>query len=1050
MNELTKTIDEDSLYEKNIIQAIPEIAIKLKFNQEKRTIEELDFINPYKFYHLYESIWNRSFEEFLKILSEVEKKPEMLKEFIHEYEFFFNQIENLIKNPSQPLSFNLKLISYPKSITAESKFDQDSYFVVFCYATLLKNEESLTSELSKSQNILLFIQDITLENYLIKLITLSSPLGLFTYRETFKYVNDEVCKITGYSREELQQMPIWALVEPDKQETIKQIALKRMQGEKVDRQYNFFPILRKDKKKIWLHVFGNTVYYKGVPHGLGIIIDITELKLKEEKIKKINILYNTLLQVQNLLLNAQSEEEILSNIAKIFIQEGNFLLVWIGKENENHDIIPIYVEAKEENYKNYLKDIKISSKEESPYGRGPTGTAHRENKIIYNNHSFTNPNLAPWIEKLKQYNFFSTASIPIFVLKDIFSINLYIDVENYFDDDIQKLLQLIKSNIEFILLKHYQNRWLKIFQYIIEKAPISLFITNEKNQIIFTNEFTEELTGYSFEEMYLQDPKMFSSNLHSKDFIKSLWDTVLQKKIFSGVFINRNKNGQLYYLKQTIIPIVQGNSITNFTALGIDITDKILLESQLEIQILYDPITKLPNRTFFLKELQTLLNFQLITNKKSSNNTVKFALLGIDIFKFHYINQHYGNKMGDNYLRQFAKILENTLRQFDLRYLACRSGDDEFWIYIQSSKEEYSNSLQSTLFSFIQQLEHNCKKDHFIGNINGKEIYLNLSYHIGITLFPENFIDEGIKITHEYDIKNLIDKSIKKLESSMFEAKKLPEYSYHFYETTIQNKIANFIFIKQNFYKAIQNDEFIMYYQPIYEIQTQEIIGGEALLRWFHSDRIIPPSEFIPYLEESGNIKEIELIIFNKVLDFYKMLKDQNVNIHLSMNISPVTFNQKDFTQNINKLIQDKNINPENLIFEITETALIQNFNDVNKKTQELKTMGFKIAIDDFGTGYSALSYLEQLEIDILKLDRTLIKEIYRSEKKYLIVESILTLCKKLNFLSVAEGVELNIEYEHLKNLNCDYVQGFLFSRPIPKDDFISLVLNKNQEINKK
>ncbi len=869
---------------------------------------------------------------------------------------------------------------------------------------LEKNQDSIKT--------LLFIQDITLENYFVKLIANSSPIGLFLYRDTYKFVNEEFCKISEYEKEELYQMSLWEIADDSIKEKIKEIATKRIAGEKIEKLYTVAPIKTKSGKKKWVQAYANSVIYKGQPHGLGVIIDVTQQIELQERVNKLNHFYKSIIEIQEILLKITNTEEIFSNIAKVFMNSSDITLIWIGKEHPDKEILPYIIYSKEEKFKDYLQDIKISSDIHSSYGQGPTGRAHRENQIIINNHSFENLSMTPWIERLKQYHFYSSASIPIKIMDHNYSINLYSNKPNFFDEKILLLFQQIKTNIEHSLYKIYQNQWLDTFHTILDTSPIFFFVTDALNRIIYSNTYTEELTGYSFEEMYNQDPKIFSSNLHTKEFYQNLWNTILNKRPFMDIFINRKKNGELFYVQQTIIPIVKNNTITNFACIGIDITDRLTKESTLEIQLLYDPITKLPNRKLFVEELNSLLEVSL----PSPNSKLKFAIIQIDIFRFHYINENYGYFIGDEYLKKFSQILRNTLEQVEIKFLIFKSGNDEFSIVLYF--ENKNTNIENVICNFFEQLKEICKKNHYIGTYKNEPVELNFSYHAGIIIFPVDiFID-----LHNYNSKEITNTLLGYVETAMYLAKKEVEYSYKFFQQSWEKQIQSFLFLKKNFYTAIENDEFQMFYQPYYNTKSKKLIGAEALVRWYKNNEIIPPNFFIPYLEETGQLIEIETIIFHKVLNFYKYLQNNNIPIYISINISPKTLHQKNFIEKIQNNIEKLKIQPQNLIFEITESSLIENLEKTKYIINNLNQIGIRFALDDFGTGYSSLAYLEKLPIYILKIDRQLIKECPHNPKKVIILETIIELSKKLNFITVAEGIENELELSIIEKLECDYV----------------------------
>ncbi|GIX40915.1 MAG: hypothetical protein KatS3mg129_0648 [Leptospiraceae bacterium] len=370
----------------------------------------------------------------------------------------------------------------------------------------------------------------------------------------------------------------------------------------------------------------------------------------------------------------------------------------------------------------------------------------------------------------------------------------------------------------------------------------------------------------------------------------------------------------------------------------------------------------------------------------------------------------------------------------NLKYFLCRKGDDEFLILLPLDSNSYQEKI-TILFDLLKNL---CKKNYTL-TIPEKDqtINVNYSYHAGISIFPED-IDASIKELNNPNL--IIETLIKKAESALFNAKKDNEFTYEFYQKQLQEKMKNFLFVKQNIYNAIEKKEFQMYYQPYFSLNERSIYGAEALIRWFHQGEMISPAKFIPYLEETGQLIEVENIIFDLVFVFYKKLQQNNKLISISINLSPATLYKSNFINKIKQKIKNYEIDPSYLVFEITESTLIKDYNQVIEIIKELNKLNIHFALDDFGSGYSSLAYIEKLPISILKIDRQLIKELSINDKKIIIIEAIIQLAKKLNFKVVAEGIEKEIELDFLKQLQCDYAQGFLLGKPMPETELFKIL----------
>ena len=278
----------------------------------------------------------------------------------------------------------------------------------------------------------------------------------------------------------------------------------------------------------------------------------------------------------------------------------------------------------------------------------------------------------------------------------------------------------------------------------------------------------------------------------------------------------------------------------------------------------------------------------------------------------------------------------------------------------------------------------------------------------------------------------------------MYEAKKNTRGSNQFYDNSMSILTKEVLTIENDIHKAIQNNEFIVYYQPQMDIHSNKIIGAEALVRWNHPTKgFIPPSKFIPIAEESGIIIKLEEYIFNAAFQDIKTLftspKAKGLK-HIAVNVSTAHFLQPSFVDKVMLLIQKYKLQPEWIEFEITESGIMRNIDDAVKKIKDLKNFGFTFSIDDFGTGYSSLSYLKELPVDTIKIDQSFILNMNTNKGDAMIVESVIAIGQKFDLKIVAEGVEDQEALDYLRLLKCDTYQGYLAYKPMPLKDFNSLL----------
>lgn len=454
----------------------------------------------------------------------------------------------------------------------------------------------------------------------------------------------------------------------------------------------------------------------------------------------------------------------------------------------------------------------------------------------------------------------------------------------------------------------------------------------------------------------------------------------------------------------------KGETVSVFGAFS-DITE--IKEQQKRIYDLayYDTITGLPNRYLLREVIEEKI-------KIASKNRTKFSMIYLDIDNFKLINDSYGHHVGDKLLLEVGKklieIQDDTTSFF-------RLGGDEFIVLldcIQNNEEveKVAKSLHKVLSSTII--------------IDG--ILFSITHSDGIVIYPED------GVTFQDLLKNV--------DTAMYKSKDLGKCTTSFYEAKFGQTTMEKVNILLGLHKAIENNEFKLYYQPIVDTISGKIKGCEALIRWIHPKGvIIPPDKFIGIAEENGAIIKIGKWVFESACRYAKKMYDKGyTDFYISINISPYQLLEKDFTNFILNTIRSVGVLPELVIIEITESVLIKTMDLVIYKLQELKKHNIRIALDDFGCGYSSLTYLKMLPIDIVKIDRTFIADIKSEKDKKNITNIIINLSMQLGLSVIAEGVEYKYQLEYLNKYNCDMAQGYFISKPVPEEEFIKLMKPKD------
>ncbi len=429
---------------------------------------------------------------------------------------------------------------------------------------------------------------------------------------------------------------------------------------------------------------------------------------------------------------------------------------------------------------------------------------------------------------------------------------------------------------------------------------------------------------------------------------------------------------------------------------------------QLHHQAFEDPLSGLPNRRSFY----ALLND--VVNKKK-----EFCLLFIDLDGFKEINDSLGHDYGDILLQQVSKRIVSCVRTDDF---VARLGGDEFTVILNGlTNEEKIGQIINQMLSSLESVFH----------IKSEKVFTSAS--VGVTLFPR-------------DGSN-VDTLIKNADQAMYESKRKGKNRSHYFNEEMSRQLLNKQEKITDLHNALKNEEFIIYYQPIVNLQTNEVDKAEALVRWQHPTKgLILPDDFLKTIEEESLMDELGYWVANQVLsDRLKWHQHSPRNIEISINISPSQFKSKD-----SLLLQwlsdfDKVSLPQNAIaFEITEHSLVHDHFKVRELLNDIRGKGIDIAIDDFGVGYSSLSYLQQLNLDILKIDHSFIDKLSNDKSSYGLCKGIVTIAKELNLLIVAEGVETRTQHKLITELGCHYGQGYLYGKPMPSEVFTHQYINQH------
>jgi diguanylate cyclase (GGDEF)-like protein/PAS domain S-box-containing protein len=536
----------------------------------------------------------------------------------------------------------------------------------------------------------------------------------------------------------------------------------------------------------------------------------------------------------------------------------------------------------------------------------------------------------------------------------------------------------------------------------IEQTADSIMITDREGVIEYVNTAFEQITGFARQEAIGRLPHIIKSDYHDREFFEKLWTTVLSGKVFSDVFINRRKDGSLYHEEKTITPLRDRlGQITHFVATAKDVSERLKYEERLYRLAHHDPLTDLPNRTLFIDRLSRALLRARRTDRLG-------ALMFLDLDRFKFINDSLGHEAGDSLLKSLSSRLAQSVRKGDT---VARLGGDEIAIIVEDVSS--SGDVVQVTHKIIETFNRPYK-------VLGRELFVSTS--IGIAVYP----------TDGDDVNTLL----KRADMAMYRAKEHGGNSFQFYSEQMSAASEEHLALETSIRRALERNEFQVFYQPKVDLRTGEINSVEALVRWQHPQQgLVPPLKFIPVAEQTGLIAPLgEWIMRTACADTRKW---HNLGFALStaVNLSGRQLRLPTLERTIRGILDDYRMAPANLSIEITESTLIDHSEGTLETLVRLRDLGMSVMIDDFGTGYSSLGYLKRLPIDTLKIDRTFVRDIITDPDDAAIVNAIVTMAHKLDIRAIAEGVESREQLSFLRECDCDMAQGYYLGRPMPFEE---------------
>ncbi|MDR6999808.1 EAL domain-containing protein [Neobacillus niacini] len=610
--------------------------------------------------------------------------------------------------------------------------------------------------------------------------------------------------------------------------------------------------------------------------------------------------------------------------------------------------------------------------------------------------------------KLSQYHLAFTGQGVQYEI-ELFGILVYVDVTPIKQGG--QVVELIGTVYDITELRNTQKQLQEnrmLYQSLFQHSQDAVFTFDTKGRILTMNPATERVLGYTLENF----KKKSGTELIVKEYQSihlSCFEKVLKGEPQNFEMAVYHQKGHQIFLNVTYLPIIMDQKITGIYTIGKDITEQKKIQELNAFLATHDELTELLNRRGLEENLK-----KAITHSQQSNQ--KLAVMYIDLDRFKNVNDTLGHMIGDRLLEQISRRLNTQIG--DGNYIA-RMGGDEFMVLcpVIEVDEDAAHVAKEILA---------CLKDPFF--IEEYELYMTAS--IGISIYPtagDNVVD-----------------LMKHADIALYKAKDQGRNNFQIYSSVMDKMSYQSFFLERDLRKALLNHEFIVHLQPRVDSKTRQITSAEALIRWNHPTLgLIPPSNFIPLAEETGLIIPMGKWIKKRVCELLVQWREEGIPlIPISINISAQRFLQKDFAKSVKETLEEYGVEGKFLEIEITENSLMRNEVDVEQMIQDLKELGIKIYIDDFGTGYSSFSYLKSFKIDGIKIDRSFIHNISSQSENAGITSAMIHLAQILIMDVIAEGVETEEELQFLHDHHCNQVQGYLFSKPLPKGEFERLLVD--------
>jgi diguanylate cyclase (GGDEF)-like protein/PAS domain S-box-containing protein len=748
-----------------------------------------------------------------------------------------------------------------------------------------------------------------------------------------------------------------------------------------------------------------------------------QLSSAYNRLERLTRIYAALSQCNQAIVHSRNEAELFPQVCRDAVQFGGMRMAWIGMLDEESQMIRMV--AAFGSGVEYLEGIEISANADTLIGRGPTGTAIRENRPVWCQDFQNDPLTAPWHERGASAGWGASASLPLHrngVAVGAF--NLYAGEANAFDEAVRNLLVEMEMDISFAMdnyVRVAENKRAaealqlseQHFRAYFDRAMVGMASTSPGKEWLEVNDALCEMLGYMREELM---GMTWADLTHPDDLAANLvqFDRILSGEINEYSIENRfvRKDGTIIYVRRSPRAVRKADGSLDYIVAWIDdITQRKRDEQQIQQLAHFDLLTGLPNRALFTDRINRAVNMA-----QRSNSQLVVMFLDLDHFK--NVNDNLGHRVGDALLMEIARRLKSAIREEDT---VSRLGGDEFILLLPNTDADGAAHVAEKLLERISRL---CR-------IEQHELVVTPS--IGIAMYP----DDG------RDFETLSQCA----DVAMYRAKHDGRNNYKFFTAEMQIHSARILQLENALRSALLRDELSLHYQPQVSLESGRIIGVEALLRWKHPELgHVSPAEFIPIAESSGQILQIGEWVLNTAARQMKSWMDSGIApMIIGVNLSAVQFRHPNLPEMVTRILDSVQLPAQYLELELTEGVAMDDPLGAIAMMDKLHARGVRMSIDDFGTGYSSLSYLKRFKVYKLKIDQSFVRDITDDPEDKAIVNAIISLADSLGLKTIAEGVETEGQLAFLREQGCDEVQGYYYSKPLSADDFEAFMLVQRQ-----